>query len=75
MARRDMVSVPFRWEAIGPMAQMAHLLSRTPLIGLEEPSYAPDHIAWRLEFRDVSFAYPSRGVTVLQGLSFKAVGP
>ncbi|CAJ1334172.1 unnamed protein product [Effrenium voratum] len=61
-------------QALGPMAQMAQLLGRTPRIGLEEPPLAsmPDVNAmrWDLEFREVHFSY-HRGAAVLRGLSFK----
>lgn len=62
---------------LGPLAQMAALLARTPSIGLDHPPIEvmpdPMEVRWQISFLNVFFAYPSRpGAWVLQGLSFDA---
>lgn len=63
--------------ALGPLAQMANLLGRTPQAALDEPSLSsmpePGDVHWDIEFKNVSFEYQQRqGATVLRDLSFRA---
>jgi len=63
--------------ALGPLAQMATLLTRQPRIGLDEPPIdempEPGCVKWTFKFEHVYFAYPGRPhAWVLQDLSFEA---
>lgn len=62
-------------QALGPMAQMAQLLSRRPKIGLDRPPLGSmpkaGEVKWSLEFRKVNFSYQQRGVEILKDLSFQ----
>ena len=53
------------YEGIGASGRMLYLMNRVPAIPSarledDEPLEEPDHIDGRIEFRNVSFAYPSR---------------
>jgi len=64
-------------QALGPLAQMAALLTQKPRIGLLSPPFDSmpqlGDIEWSICFEHVYFAYPQRpGVVVLKDLCFEA---